>query len=279
MSLNDDLDSINMRQTKDYKDEAVSSDIQKEIKDINEKIAQDDSSSSEPKGENPFGKRFKSSKESNFNVKKLALISTIVVLVGAVGLYFGNMLYGYITQDRGTDWMQEVEGEGTESFKYDLTERELLRNNGYNADDIERYEVEERDPYILVEEAKEARRLINEAEVKPYLDGASDEYKSLASMTWLGGSPISEEVLKGNEFDFEVTYGTFNCDYDKVPPRGSQLFLRLYLEEYKQYVFMSVNSKRYVELKDSGNIVINMDYNIYPDGSIIITNVEEKDIQ
>lgn len=46
-----------------------------------------------------------------------------------------------------------------------------------------------------------------------------------------------------------------NADYDKVPAHGQNLFLKVHLNS-SYYVFMECPLLRYMQLPDSGNIVV-----------------------
>lgn len=249
-----------------------------------EESPNEDTTGSQPKSETKVDTSYKetiikkddssSSKDSSFkpDTLKLALVGIGVVAV-LIGGYF---IFKYATQDRGADFLNEVDS-SQPAFKYSMEERAMLRNNGFTADDIERLEIEERDPYGAAKEAEDARKKKYEEEVAPYMDGASEEFKKLKEMTWIGGTPMSQEPLNPEAVS-EPWYGTYNCDYIKLPAQGVQLFLKLELTEFNTSVFMTVTPERYAKLPESGNIVVTVDYNKYSDGSIVVTNVYEKDI-
>ena len=243
--------------------------------------ASSEASSSESSRSNPFSRRKKNKESSGPKEPKTGKEKLKLVGIGA-GVILTVILIGcsayFLTKDKGPAWMQEVEEEGIPVFEYSMEEREMLRLNGFTGDDIERYEVEERDPYVLAEEAENARKAKYDAEIKPYLDGASEEFKTLKSLTWIGTGAMSSSVLNENS-NYEERYGTYNCDYQKIPAYGSQLFLKLDLVDFNTDVFMSVTPKRYLSLNDTGNIVVVIEYNKYDDGSILVTGIKEKNIK
>lgn len=281
MSLADNLEDI-MKQTSDYREEAPggksSEQSAKDVEKINEEIlgGADATPNNKKKRENPF--KHKDDEDGGSNRKKFLIaiggMLGVALLVG--GLYAA---YTYATRDRGTDWMQEVEENPAPAFQYSIEEREVLRANGYTADDIERFEVEERDPVQLVEEAKAARKAVYDEEIKPYLDGASPKFNELKELTWLGTGEMSSTILSSEEGQYEQRLGAYNCDYKKIPAYGSQLFVKLTLMDFDgKEIFMTVTPDRYNELSDTGNIVVTIDYYLYSDGSILVHDVFEKDI-
>jgi len=50
-----------------------------------------------------------------------------------------------------------------------------------------------------------------------------------------------------------------NLDYEKVGCYGKQCWLKVYLNEESTF-FIFVTPKRYTELKDSGNIVLSLEF-------------------
>lgn len=147
--------------------------------------------------------------------------------------------------------------ETTESvFKYSRDEVEELRLAGYTGYEIEEFELNRESADIKVKEAEEARKKKYDEEILPYFDEASDAYKSLVNSTWL-----SQESF---EVDSDVsTYqnGTtvFNLDYEKAGCYGKQCWLKVYLNEESTF-FIFVTPKRYTELKNSGNIVLSLEF-------------------
>lgn len=273
MSLRDELDEIQLKQTRDYQEQVSKSNTNSEAPSLE--------GSNEKEIKNPF-KKDKEFNQEGFSVinilgnKKALLVGGIIIL--SVVIFAVFMLSKLKPKDEGADFLNELEQ--VASFQYTVEERDTLRTNGYTADDIERYQAEEMDPYTLVQEAEASRKALLEKEMKSLLDGASPKYKQLESMTWLGTGSMSKEILNNVEGSYEERYGTYNCDYTKVEEHGSQLFIKLELKEFNnKAIFMTMNPSRYNELSKSGNIVVVIEYNKYNDGSILVTNVEEKDIK
>lgn len=279
MSLRDDLASITMDQTRDYREQSPqsgNSSYQTEPSSNDGSSTEEGNSRRSPanpfKGENGEGGAL----SALLGNKKFLLIGLGGLLVAGAIVAFATM--GGESEDQGADFLTEMEQQ-VSTFQYTVEERETLRNNGYTADDIERFQAEEADPYLKVQEAEQARKAKLEEEMKPILDGASPAYKKLEAMTWLGGTTMSQEVLNNAEGSYEERYGTYNVDYTKVEARGAQLFVKLILKEFNnQPIFMTMTATRYNELDQTGNIVVVIEYNKYADGSILVTNVQEKDI-
>ena len=85
-------------------------------------------------------------------------------------------------------------------------------------------------------------------------DTASPEYQELLNKTWLGGAPLNLDAVDPNVI-YNNTSRKMNVDYEKCGAQGSQLFLKLYLDDGTA-AFMTVTPNRWKELNDSGNIVV-----------------------
>lgn len=269
MSLRDDLNSV-MKQTKDYKEESASKTNKNndKVKEINEEIK-----NGKPKEKDPF--KSPSSKPSiSLDKKKIGIIAGIVIILIVAVFAFSSISKN--KEEEVPDWLEEVE-EGVGEFEYTDSEIQLLRDNGYTGDEIERFQIEERDAYELAEEAEESRQAKYKSEIQPYLDGKSAKYKQLESYTWLGTGEMDKTILKKNS-SYEYYTGSYNCDYTKVPAYGAQLYLKLEIKELKTVAFMNIDADRYIQLSKKGNIVVKIDFHKYDNGSILITDITEKDI-
>lgn len=262
MSLRDDLNSVVMNQTDEYKEET-----QDGTPDNNSNPNLKNNRRSK---DNPFKGLIADKIKPSYIV--IGIVIVIIVIVVAVFIpKTPNVSGDGITLDNGIE---------ENTFKYNMDERDLLRNYGFTADDIDRLEVEETNPNAAVEEVISNRKEINDAELKPYLDGASDQFKKLKDMTWIGTGTMSPSVFSAVEGEFEQYSGTYNCDYVKVTPMGVQLFLKVILADFNnQAVFMMVNPELYNKLSDSGNLVVEIEFNQYTDGKILVTNISEKAIE
>lgn len=281
MALRDALNEINdteLTQTKDYREQGSKSQPTSSSDSTTTSTNGDIEESTKREVNNPF-KRSEgegSGISGLLSNKKVLLVGGGVILVIIVVIVLLSSKPSSV--DEGADFLAELEQSSL--FQYTVEERDTLRTNGYTADDIEAYQAAETDPYTLVEEAKQKRKELNEEEMKPLLDGASPKYKQLEAMTWLGTGKISPQVIANAEGSYEERYGTYNCDYTKVEAHGSQLFVKLILKELKnQSIFMTLTPSRYNELDSTGNMVVLIEYNKYADGSILVTNVQEKDIK
>lgn len=140
------------------------------------------------------------------------------------------------------------------SVSYSKKEVEALRLWGYTADEIE---ISSRDGIpakTLVDQAKFDRQLAQKEALDAVRDTASPEYQELLNKTWLGGAPLNLDVVDPNVI-YNNTSRKMNVDYEKCGAQGSQLFLKLYLDDGTA-AFMTVTPNRWKELNDSGNIVV-----------------------
>lgn len=140
------------------------------------------------------------------------------------------------------------------SVSYSKKEVEALRLWGYTADEIE---ISSRDGIpakTLVDQAKFDRQLAQKEALDVVRDTASPEYQELLNKTWLGGAPLNLDAVDPNVI-YNNTSRKMNVDYEKCGAQGSQLFLKLYLDDGTA-AFMTVTPNRWKELNDSGNIVV-----------------------
>lgn len=160
------------------------------------------------------------------------------------------------------------------SKNYSEADKELLRSWGYTGDEIESNEQKQTPVDQLVEESKKEQEATREKLSNP----SSPEYQKLLNDTWLGQSPINLPPYKKDVTESELTYitHTYNADYEKIPPHGHNLFLKVYLPDHS-YTFMPCEITRFMQLGDAGNIVVN--YTEVSYGKItIIENMKEVQI-
>lgn len=147
-------------------------------------------------------------------------------------------------------------------------EIQALRKWGYTADEIELAGSEGLSAMSMVETARAAREEAQKEALAAVSDTASPEYQQLLSQTWLQGEDINLEGVNPTDV-VSTSTRTVNLDYEKVQPKGTQLYLKLYLEN-GEVAFMDVSPQRYVALNDSGNIVITIDSVMVNDREIIV---------
>lgn len=158
------------------------------------------------------------------------------------------------------------------SVSYSKKEVEALRLWGYTADEIE---ISSRDGIpakTLVDQAKFDRQLAQKEALDAVRDTASPEYQELLNKTWLGGAPLNLDSVDPNVI-YNNTSKKLNVDYEKCGAQGSQLFLKLYLDDGTA-AFMTVTPNRWKELAETGNIVVEVTWREAGDLRIV-TDVHE----
>lgn len=158
--------------------------------------------------------------------------------------------------------IQYIEPEVPEFPGYSFDETEALRAAGYTGYEIEQFEAEARDYNELIAEAEAARQAWIDEAVAPLYDTASDEYKNSVRNTWLGlpeRTDVEDFTETGSYYE-----ETKNLDYEKVEPRGQQLFVKVYLDDssHETYFFVNVEPSDYLKLNDSGNVVVTYKYTV-----------------
>lgn len=178
---------------------------------------------------------------------------------------------GYYTDEEGTG--------SIEKFSYTQDEVTELRAYGYTGDEIEQYEIEEKSAEELLNEAKLAMQKAYEEQWGVYVDSTSKGFKKLNRLTWLG---LPKTTLPKNSKNEDGIYNgyeeihTRNVDYVKVEPRGYQTFIKCTMSDGSSF-FYAIDPRRYIELKDSGNIVLEVTF-LNWEGQWFITDVVEKDV-
>lgn len=158
------------------------------------------------------------------------------------------------------------------TVNYKLEDIKILRKWGYTANELEIASRDGVSAKALVEQAKKDRESAQREALKDVSDTASPEYQALLNKTWLGGDPIDLSGVDPN-IVYNTETWTENVDYEKCGAQGTQLFVKLYLENGTS-AFMTVTPGRYVELADSGNMVVNIEA-LTSDTLCVITKVEE----
>lgn len=155
---------------------------------------------------------------------------------------------------------------------YKLEDVKILRKWGYTANELEIASRDGITAKALVEQAKKDRESAQREALKAVSNTASPEYQALLNKTWLGGDPIDLSGVDPN-IVYNTETWTENVDYEKCGAQGTQLFVKLYLDNGTS-AFMTITPGRYVELADSGNMVVNIEA-LTSDTLRIITKVEE----
>lgn len=158
------------------------------------------------------------------------------------------------------------------TVSYKLDDIKVLRKWGYTANELEVASRDGVSAKALVEQAKKDREAAQREALKEVSDTASPEYQNLLNKTWLGGDPIDLSGVDPN-IVYNTETWTENVDYEKCGAQGTQLFIKLYLDNGTA-AFMSVTPGRYVELADSGNIVVNLEA-LTSETLCVITKVSE----
>lgn len=180
----------------------------------------------------------------------------------------------YTEDSASTTDMQDT----SSTAEYSNTEDIELRKRGYTADEIEF----SREHGISYEDMIAQADADIENQQRQVLASLSDEgseaYQTLLNMTWLQGADLSITDATYDEFGNLSVYEetkTMNIDYTKVPAKGTQLFLKCNLLDYG-VAFMTVEPDRWLQLADSGNILVNVTFEHWND-VIVVKDIYELD--
>ena len=219
------------------------------------------------------------------------LLASIGVIVIGIGIFVAIMMSkGANSGDSSTsgDLSSVLDGDasdpfgsdfddilgGVTLFSYTPEEVEALRAAGYTGDEIEQNQTQEVPASTLIKQAEDAHN----AWVESLSNPDSPEYQELISTTTLGQPALNIPTgLTEDEINAGLTSmtDTDNLDYDKVPARGSNLYLRIHMPD-GSYHFMNCPFARYCSMPDAGNIVVTYTVITYQDCSVITNMVEER---
>jgi len=158
-------------------------------------------------------------------------------------------------------------------FEYLPDEMLKLHAYGYTTEEILAAEEIQKPADVLVEEAK-----VKIAEIQSELTSGTGGSLVDPALAGIVSAILSNQGLDkiqplANSGDWTSEVRKENIDYVKLPTYGSQLFIKLDITGFND-VLMSVEPERWVELKQSGNIVVEYIVTFY-NGNEIITSVEE----
>lgn len=180
----------------------------------------------------------------------------------------------YTEDSSSTTDMQDA----SSTAEYSNTEDIELRKRGYTADEIE-FSREHGISYDDMIAQADADIENQQRQVLASLsDEGSEAYQTLLNMTWLQGADLSITDATYDEFGNLSVYEetkTMNIDYTKVPAKGTQLFLKCNLLDYG-VAFMTVAPDRWLQLADSGNILVNVTFEHWND-VIVVKDIYELD--
>jgi hypothetical protein len=199
------------------------------------------------------------------------LIALAIVVVAVLTISIAAWMKGK-EAEKFEEWETSIYEEPP--FAYTAEEIQLLRANGYTGDEIEQNELDGVNSDILIQSAADARQALFDKEWEPLFDKASPEFKDLQEHTWVGGEDLDYGTDE-NMYTYHVY--TYNGVYEKIEPKGNQLWVMVTLKN-GTHVFFSVTPERYTALDQTGNMVVELTYTNTGDDKLVITNVKEKPI-
>lgn len=173
---------------------------------------------------------------------------------------------------------EEVYYEPTSSLNFTDDEIVNLRKHGYTGDEIELASANYVSYDSLIEEADALIKAEQQEVLYELSDTGSEAYQTLLNMTWLQGQDLVINELLPDEngnIDIYTETKTMNIDYVKVPSKGSQLWLKCDCREFGVN-FLLTDPSRWVQLSDSGNILVEISVT-YWGGTPVVTNIVELD--
>lgn len=179
--------------------------------------------------------------------------------------------FGWVDDNPGTN-PDDFLGQFDPVFSYTEEEKAQLRAWGYTGDDIEAAQLAETPAQELIDASRQAQEEARASLSNP----ESPEYLALLNQTWLGEQAAVAPQFVVNETQYSNETITLNADFIKVPPHGTNLFLKVQLEDGTWH-WMECSPFRWGDLPDSGNIVVTYDKIIF-DGHTYIINMREKEV-
>ena len=150
---------------------------------------------------------------------------------------------------------QEIDYGAVSGFAYGDDQIEQLRAAGYTGTEIENFQSQAMDFAQLMSKARADQKLFKLENDFNFYDIESDEFKSSVDNTWLS-LPKRTDAEDFAENFAEYRVQDVNLDYEKVEPRGNQLFLKVYLDDnvHEDWFFLMVTPEEWAKLDDYGNV-------------------------
>jgi hypothetical protein len=195
---------------------------------------------------------------------------TAVIIVSLVISLRGD------TKIKETEDTAAISSSDETAFEYTPEEIMKLREYGFTSEQIEQARNDYTYAEDLIAEAEEKIRLKQKELADKLSDPASPEYQKLLHQTYLG-EPSVDFPETGNETPDVPHTEREIADYEKLPTRGKQLFVKLTLQN-GEHLFMALSPERWKVLPDIGNIVV--DLTVAPYGGInYIVDVKEFNVK
>lgn len=154
------------------------------------------------------------------------------------------------------------------TLTYSSDQIKNLRKWGYTGSEIEDASASGLDYDKLIDESVKQQKEAMKDTMSALNDTMSPEYKNLLNKTWLSGEEINLDGVDTTTVmnqDSRVE----NVDFEKCGAQGTQLFLKLHLDNGTA-AFMCIDPQRYVELPDTGNIVVEIAWTDVNSAEIIV---------
>ena len=204
-----------------------------------------------------------------------------VVVVAAILVAWQKFADGKMMNNTDIGWVDPAPNQNPDDFlsqfdtvfTYTAEEKASLRAWGYTGDEIETAQFAETPAQELIDASKQAQEEARAALSNP----ESPEYLALLNQTWLGEAVSAEPNFIVNETQYSTETVTLNADFEKVPTHGSNLFLKVKLEDGSHH-WMECSPFRWGDLPQLGNIVVSYD-RITFDGQVYITNMREIEVR
>jgi len=153
----------------------------------------------------------------------------------------------------------------------------LLSQYGYTGEEIELAKQYNLSVEAMVTNAKNRQDNAVRESIKQLSSTGSIAYQNIVNKTYLGqeknAEPVNQKALPEGQGKESVTEQMVNCTYEKCPTYGVQLFLKCKVFN-GVYVWYAISPQRWVELPDSGSIVLNVTYVHYGD-NVYVADVRE----
>ena len=161
------------------------------------------------------------------------------------------------------------EPEADADTMFEGSDQETLRKLGYTGDEIQLALDNGVSTEALIEKAQSLR----DAEAKEALirmsDSASEEFQTITNNSIFCMEPLTFPVESYDELTISETHSyVVNSDYVKMPTYGPQLYIKCKIAN-GNYVFYNVTPTRWVSLPETGNIVLNVEYQLYGNDSLV----------
>ena len=272
-------------------DDADEEDDEDDEEDMNDEDADDDEEDEDDEDDDDEESYHSSSFGGNTKFIVIGVAAVVVILIGVF------VVRPMLTKKSSDDTLAEEEWDDTlvdetaevyeepapvetHTVREVLTTDEnatILSTYGYTGSEIQLAESLGLDMATLISNSQSRQEASAREAIKKLSDTGSTAYKNLVNKTYLSqernSDPVDQSKLPAELQINNTVIRTYNGTYEKCPTFGTQLFLKCKIFN-GIYVWYPISPARWVQLPDTGSIVLDVALCQYGNGTYV-TGIQE----